>query len=355
MQPYLNAYLLVYILLKKKVESKKQITINVNLIYNFLKTIIIRLITGISINLFKKAQYMSKKLLTVLLCKSDDYIGLYFFNLTMDELIETNRVERLRIYKNKTTPINFNPKKEELIKLFNKLFSKVILEFPETIEEKKVSSIILEGAKNSRTEALKGFLSTKKLPEHYGTLYNVGYDDKGIYMYGTNYTSQEKTFDQPNLALKDDSYILKTYILEPNEIKVNPTKILTEIHDSRTIAEEFYLQEKAVIASLGLAEPNYLSYNTKERKFSIENIEKTDNEKKIRTLAETVKGYGAQLSDSSLYDVDFKLREAHSKIMDSTPLTQERVFKWAITSLLEEPEHFEKLKFLADQFDKTSD
>lgn len=355
MQPYLNAYLLIYLILKKKTEYKTQIIFNVNIISKFIKNIIIRIISGISLNIFKKAKYMSIKLLNVLACNSDDYAGLYFFNLTMDELIDTNQLERLRIYKNQSTPLNFNPKKEELIKLFNKLFPKVILEFPDTLEERKISSIILESAQDTRAEALKGFLSIKKSPEHYGTLYNVGYDKEGIYMYGTNYTSQEKTFEQPNFALKEDSYVLKTYILGPSKIKINPSKILTEIRDSRTIAEEFYLQEKAIIASLGLEEPNYLMYNTKEQRFCIENIEKTNNETKIKTLAETIKTYGAQISKSSLYEIDFKLREAHSKIIDSTPLTQERVFKWAVTALLEKPEYFEKLKFLADQIDKPLD
>jgi len=51
-----------------------------------------------------------------------------------------------------------------------------------------------------------------------------------------------------NIPLKEDSYVLKTYILEPNEIKISTSRILIEFRDSRTISEEFYVQEKLILS-----------------------------------------------------------------------------------------------------------
>jgi len=93
-----------------------KIVINTTLIYNFFKQFIIRALTGVSVKLLKKANYLAVKLLNIADCNSNDHTQLYFFNLLMDELVLINNLERLRIYKTTATTINFNPQQDKIVK-----------------------------------------------------------------------------------------------------------------------------------------------------------------------------------------------------------------------------------------------
>jgi len=59
----------------------------------------------------------------------------------------------------------------------------------------------------------------------------------------------------------------------------------------------------------------------------MENNEKPNNNSKIKTLADKIKRWEAEPSDSLIYDIDSKLRDAHLKLNNGTLLTQEKLFK----------------------------
>jgi len=112
MKPYLNAFFTYYLLLKLKFKKKDRIQISVDIIYNLLRNIFIRLLTGFSIKWYKDASYCSKKLILSYEMNYNSatedksyfhaFVG-FIFNAYMDGLPETNKIERGKIFKTEET------------------------------------------------------------------------------------------------------------------------------------------------------------------------------------------------------------------------------------------------------------
>jgi hypothetical protein len=94
-KPYLYAYTWMYIVLQRK----KQLTVDYALIKNLLKNIFVRIIIGFSITLIRKANYIAKKIVSVLEYDCESYADAVCFNLVMTEISECSQLEKLRIFK----------------------------------------------------------------------------------------------------------------------------------------------------------------------------------------------------------------------------------------------------------------
>jgi hypothetical protein len=66
------------------------------------------------------------------------------FNMLMLEISDTNKLERLRIYKTDKNLFVFNPDKELMRQMSRILYPKLQLIFPETVDEKKLTSFLCE-------------------------------------------------------------------------------------------------------------------------------------------------------------------------------------------------------------------
>jgi len=112
MKPYLNSFFIYYSLLKLKFKKQDRIQIRVDLVIKIVKNLCIRLLTGISVKWYKDADYCATKLFvgySILKGMKTTYniyfsivIG-FFFNIYVDGLPETNKIERRKIYKTQET------------------------------------------------------------------------------------------------------------------------------------------------------------------------------------------------------------------------------------------------------------
>jgi hypothetical protein len=281
--------------------------------------------------------------------KSENKVELIFFNLLMDELTTVNNIEKMRIYKNDMGAIKFNPNKDLIIKFFKEYFPRVDLIFPETSIEKKIGEIVVQGVKDAKAEVLKGeIIHIKTSVKHQGIIYDLGENEQGPNTIGINYTSQKKTLGLENISLKEDSYITKGCLFDKKEIKLDISKVLTDLKDSRILAEQFDLQECALISSLGLKDLYNLNYDIKTQKF----IAFKPTEYSIESLKSSIKKYGGKPNDSILYDLDIKLREIYSELSNIPIINQEIAFKYAITTILTDENNFEKFKLFLEMLNK---
>jgi len=103
----------------------------------------------------------------------------------MLEISDTNKLERLRIYKTKNTKFKFNPDKELINKYSKVLYSKVQLIFPESVNEKKAASLLCKYSKLFQIEEEKFYFSVNNSETHYGS--HIELSDKKIkYSFLTN-------------------------------------------------------------------------------------------------------------------------------------------------------------------------
>lgn len=103
LQPYLYSFVTLYLLFKKIFTKSEHIIIDVKLVTTFLINLLIRIITGISVNIFKKADFITTKAFNIKKYPHKNYTELLFFNLVVNELKATNSIENLRIYKTEQT------------------------------------------------------------------------------------------------------------------------------------------------------------------------------------------------------------------------------------------------------------
>jgi len=103
------------------------------------------------------------------------------FNALMKEIKLTNKLERLRIYKNENGIFQFNPDKE-LVNNFSKiLYPKLNLIFPESKFEEKVSKFLnkkLNTVINENKQVFYEMVGASKDKAHYGNYIKLS--DKGI-------------------------------------------------------------------------------------------------------------------------------------------------------------------------------
>jgi hypothetical protein len=103
----------------------------------------------------------------------------------MKEIKQTNKLERLRIYKSTKDLFTFNPDKELMNHLSRILYPKLNLIFPESVFKKKLSSFLNEGAKILDNESKHRYLSIVNLEPHYGSYIELS-DKKINYSFLTN-------------------------------------------------------------------------------------------------------------------------------------------------------------------------
>jgi len=96
----------------------------------------------------------------------------------MKEIKVTNKLERLRIYKNEYNLFLFNPDKELMNYVSKILYPKLNLVFSESIFEKKISVFLNEAAKALDEESKKRHIIIVNSEPHYGNYIELS--DKNI-------------------------------------------------------------------------------------------------------------------------------------------------------------------------------
>jgi len=103
----------------------------------------------------------------------------------MLEISVTNKIERLRIYNHKDNLFQFNPDKELINSLSQILYPKLNLWFPRYVEEKKISSFLVENSEIIKAISNKSFFKITNTDAHYGNYTKLS--DKGVkYNFLTN-------------------------------------------------------------------------------------------------------------------------------------------------------------------------
>lgn len=338
LRPYVFAFYTCYSILKFKLQRNEKIEIRFDLIIKILKNVIIRLTTGLSTKLLKKAKHMSIKLInsrymiveTATTDKSYNHIICHWlFNLVVDSLPETNRLEKRRIYKNEDSIWNFNPDREKIISLFNKIFPKVELILPNTSTEKKLSALMVDYSINSEVDKL--YFSIKGSKDHYGALYREVVKDKNI-LFGTNFTSKKITCNKKNFEIAENSYLLPPYYVDKKIITLDSDKIVIDDSDKRLIADEFYLQEIFTLSSIYFNNFKVLSFDENNNSLTLKNSEKLNF-----------------LKNSLLDDLDNELANIKSSLKTKLWIDHETLFKFSISEILEKPEIFDLLEYWSNK------
>jgi hypothetical protein len=100
------------------------------------------------------------------------------FNMLMLEISDTNKLERLRMFV-------FTPDKELMRQMSRILYPKLQLIFPETVDEKKLTSFLCEYSNGLKIEGEKLYFSLNNSEPHYGSYIELS-DKKINYKFLTN-------------------------------------------------------------------------------------------------------------------------------------------------------------------------
>jgi hypothetical protein len=342
-KPYLYAYTWMYIVLQRK----KQLTVDYALIKNLLKNIFVRIIIGFSITLIRKANYIAKKIVSVLEYDCESYADAVCFNLVMTEISECSQLEKLRIFKSEQNIWNFNPNKEELLRLLFAMFPRGEFKIAETRSERIVGEMLISKLKEIEKAGDKLFFSIGgKTKPHVGAVYKIGRDEDTLNVISTNFTSKPKTIGLQNEPLTEKSYITPPFLCKQSELKVNEIPELTT-NDSRYIAQQLRIDELWFLASLGMKENNYGIYNKETDLFSIENIEKTKDYSKLTALKKLTRKYQISENNSLVYGIDVEFEKVYTTLDDSSLQQQQIAFRFAVCELINNPETYDKILELA--------
>jgi len=314
----------------------QEVTVRVENVYKFfevLKRLIIRIIviifTGFSIGIYKEAKKIANRLLmsyemimdTGTEDKSWKHIFYnWMFNLLMLEISVTNKIERLRIYKHKDNLFQFNPDKELINSLSKILYPKLNLWFPRYVEEKKISSFLVENSEIIKAISNKSFFKITNTDAHYGNYTKLS--DKGVkYNFLTNWTSKSETFEQKNFIFDDKSYLVNPFIIESKNVKILNSYYIQDQVDNRLIGDEFNIPELWSLSWLGQNEYSYINKNLIPDKIN----------KKI-SLKQLIINYGGEPNNSTIFDIDEEMRNL--LIQYNMNLNPEKMFKLAFTENL---------------------
>lgn len=352
LQPYVYAYSSIYLLLKTKYATNEKIILKLSTLIQFFKLVLVKIVTGLSINIWNQADFIVTKILNISKYSYKNFAETLWFNLLMEELPKTNRIEKYRIYKNKNDWKNFNPDKSKLMKMFEVIFPKVKIVFPENIVEKKMTEIITKGAKELNKESIKAYFSIGDGQAHYGSLYNIGEKEGAVDTLATNYTSKKTTLGLKNIELRDESHLVHPYVASNKLIGIQEEKTLTKLSDSRTISEILNFQDVLILTNLAVKEPNWLYLNPNTNELAFRKIDITQQNYTFYGLKELIKKCGGIPKDSIMYELDIELKETRTELYDLDRMTQQEAFNKAMSIFLMEEENYNKLEALFEKIIK---
>lgn len=196
-KPYLISFFVIYNLVYSlKNSNKVNIENKITILLNFTLSIFIKIITGISKNIFKTAFYYAAKLQKPK--NYQDFRDSIHLDLLIITLQEFLYIEKMKIYKNDLNKWNFNPPK--IIYKINHLNN-----INHVYKNKDFESILLKKLDNDdldlfsyNYDTYKDLVQTKNFKiintsdkfSHYSHIFNI-LDSKNNYILGANYTTKD--------------------------------------------------------------------------------------------------------------------------------------------------------------------